>query len=233
MKYESSVYSMPQKFIEDLNVPARWRVLAVLNGFFINNNPCWASNEWIAEKIGAHKDTASQGVKDLENLGLIQVTRGPKTRSIVPMIGTNAYLRSAPTPIIDRHQRLSRRQNASKNMALNKDKKGTSSIGNSVSNSVSEITAKAVFIISEEKPKQQTSKEDSRVQYNLLCSWLSKLTGAPIPNRAKQYKHLSIAKKTEISPARLKERANALWSQDFYRENGMDWGAVLSSFDRK
>jgi hypothetical protein len=54
--------------MQDQSVPARWRVLGYLNGFFINHRKCWASNETIAQAIGAHKDTVSQAVKELEDL---------------------------------------------------------------------------------------------------------------------------------------------------------------------
>lgn len=111
-------YTLPEEFIKDQSVPARWRVWAVINGFFITGQKCWASNEWIAEKIGSHKDTASQAVKELEELGIIRCDRGARSRDIYPMIGDNAYQWSASAPISDRHQRLS----------------------NSVSNSVREIT---------------------------------------------------------------------------------------------
>ncbi len=102
-------YTMPESFIKDANVPARWRVLGVLNGFFINGMKFWGSNEWIGEKIGAHKDTVSQGIKELEELGLIRCDRTRRTRVVYDNkteIGTNAYLRPVPTPISDRRQRL-------------------------------------------------------------------------------------------------------------------------------
>lgn len=40
-------------------------------------------------------------------MGIIRCERGARSRSIYPMIGDNAYQWSAPTPISDRHQRLS------------------------------------------------------------------------------------------------------------------------------
>lgn len=89
----------------DQNVPARWRVLGVLNGFFINNKACWASNEWLGEKIGAHKDTVSQAVKELEEMNIIKCERTRNGRTI-RQIGDNAYPTSASTPISDRRQRL-------------------------------------------------------------------------------------------------------------------------------
>lgn len=103
-------YTLPQQFIEDTEVPTRWRVWAVINGFFIGGQYCWASNEWIAKQVKAHKDTVSNAVKELELLKIIKCRRGARSREIYPMIGANAYQWSAVTPINkknDRPQRLS------------------------------------------------------------------------------------------------------------------------------
>lgn len=100
-------YTLPQQFIQDREVPTRWRVWGVINGFFIGGQYCWASNEWIAERVNSHKDTVSQAVKELESAGIIRCERGARSRSIYPMIGANAYQWSASTPISGRHRRLS------------------------------------------------------------------------------------------------------------------------------
>lgn len=125
MKNKQHIYVLPEAFLLDQNVPARWRVWAIINGFFVNGEKCWASNEWIGEKIKSHKDTVSKAVKELEALGIISCKRTRRTRTITPIlkdeIGTNAYQEVPPTPISDRHQRLS----------------------NSVSNSVSLISPSA------------------------------------------------------------------------------------------
>lgn len=101
---------MPEAFVKDPNVPARWRILAIINGFFLNGQKCWAGNDYLAEKIGTHKDTVSQAVKELEDLKMIVCERTRRTRLIVPVlveIGVDAYLRQATAPISDRRQRLS------------------------------------------------------------------------------------------------------------------------------
>ncbi len=100
-------YTLPQQFVEDKEVPTRWRVWAVINGFFIGGQYCWASNEWLAKKVKSHKDTVSQAVKELEEMNIIKCVRRARGRDIYPMIGANAYQWSASTPISDRHQRLS------------------------------------------------------------------------------------------------------------------------------
>lgn len=105
-----------------------------------------------------------------------------------------------------------------------------------------DIPAKAGLPILEEKlgrdgeplpSKKPSAPKEQQKQYDELCEWMHNLTGAPMPNRIKQYKHLSTAKENGISITRLKSRAEELWSQDFYRDKGMDWGGVVSSFNRK
>lgn len=100
-------YTLPEKFLTDQEVPARWRVWAVINGFFINTGSCWASNEWISKRIGAHKDTVSQAVKELEEMKVISCKRGARSRLIYPMIGVSTYLDRQRHLPHDRHQRLS------------------------------------------------------------------------------------------------------------------------------
>lgn len=85
-------------------------------------------------------------------------------------------------------------------------------------------------VLDAEKPPKE--KEGTK-RYDELISWLRDLTGAPIPNKLKQYAHLKRAKAAGIDPSRLKARAEELWAQPFFQENGMDWGNVLTSFDRK
>lgn len=113
---------MPEAFAKDQDVPARWRIWAVINGFFLNRKKCWASNEWLGEQIRAHKDTVSQGVKELEDMGVITCERTRRTRLIAPVlsseIGTNAYQEEGSTPISDRSERLSNSDSISDNLIL-------------------------------------------------------------------------------------------------------------------
>lgn len=103
-------------------------------------------------------------------------------------------------------------------------------------------TAKAVssafqgqgtYVVVDEGAKPPKKKDPATVDYDEMCKWLSELTGAPIPNKLKQYAHLKTAKENKINRARLKERAEELWAKKFYQDNGMDWGSVVSSFNRK
>lgn len=78
---------------------------------------------------------------------------------------------------------------------------------------------------------KKTTRADK--DYDALISWLEKMTGVRIVNRVKQYTHLSKAKAAGISPTRLKNRASELYPQDWYQTHGLDWGGVVSSFDKK
>ncbi len=81
----------------------------------------------------------------------------------------------------------------------------------------------------EKRPK---AREDS-AKYDEMVRWLEKQTGVKVVNRVKQYAHLKKARTAGILPKRLKDRALELLDEPFYREKGMDWGSVVSSFDRR
>lgn len=98
-----------------------------------------------------------------------------------------------------------------------------------------EIPAKAGLKIVEEPEDSAPTKKTSSAnkEYDALISWLQHLTGVRVVNKVKQYTHLSKAKAAGISPTRLKNRASELFEKDWYQENGLDWGGVVSSFDKR
>lgn len=147
------IYVMPEAFILDTSVPVRWRILGILNGFFVNGEKCWASNEWIGEKINAHKDSVSQGVKELEEMGLIRAERTRRSRTIVPVlkteIGGQTYEEGVSSPISDRPEDLS------------------NSVSNSVSNT-SEVPLR-VEIEKEERPvRPERRAKDKQAVFDLF-----------------------------------------------------------------
>lgn len=184
MQKQPFTYTLPEQFLTDQAVPTRWRVWAVINGFFISGQKCWASNEWIGEKVGAHKDTVSQAVKELESLKIIRCERGARSRSIFPMIGDSAYQWSASAPISDRHQRLSI----------------------SVSNSVSEKSvAKATpsYEIVKDQQKVKVVRDNRAMQLRgTLYRMFEKENGvSPVPNQGdyvRVLEALKYLKDTEI-----------------------------------
>lgn len=103
-------------------------------------------------------------------------------------------------------------------------------------NRIDNTAAKAEPFEVVEESENETPPKKTRAankDYDALISWLEKMTGVRIVNRVKQYTHLSKAKAAGISPTRLKNRASELYSQDWYQTHGLDWGGVVSSFDKK
>lgn len=77
-------YSMPQAFMDDKSVPTRWRLLAYLNGFFLNGQVVWSSNETIASELGVDEKSIQRAVKELDDRGLIECKRTKASRVIYP-----------------------------------------------------------------------------------------------------------------------------------------------------
>jgi len=75
-------YSMPETFLKDKSVPARWRVLAVINGFILNGGCFYGSNEWLMEQLGCSEQTVSNAFSELEELGEIRTERTKRTRKV-------------------------------------------------------------------------------------------------------------------------------------------------------
>lgn len=82
MKDKPYVYTMPESFLADQNVPARWRILAVLNGFLLNGRHFYGSNSWLMEQLNCSQQTVSAAIAELEKLGEIKVDRTASSRII-------------------------------------------------------------------------------------------------------------------------------------------------------
>lgn len=76
------IYSMPESFLRDKNVPARWRVLAVINGFILNGGCFYGSNEWLMEQLGCSQQTISSAFSELEELKEIRTERTKRSRRV-------------------------------------------------------------------------------------------------------------------------------------------------------
>jgi len=76
------IYTMPEGFIHDDSVPARWRVLALINGFHIAGKEFWGSNAWIQNELKCSEQTVSNAFKELEALGEIVCTRTRRSRLV-------------------------------------------------------------------------------------------------------------------------------------------------------
>lgn len=88
----------------DQSVPAHWRLLGVLNGFFVNNLTVHASNKWLAAQLKCSERTVSDAVAKLEEFGKITCVRTRTSRIIK---GSNQLLGGwKPTAIPDSNQLL-------------------------------------------------------------------------------------------------------------------------------
>jgi hypothetical protein len=78
------VYTLPEQFIEDTSVPFRWKLFALINGFWLSGRPVFASNSFFAEKIGCGERHIQRSLDNLEKMHLIQRAGDAKHRRIVP-----------------------------------------------------------------------------------------------------------------------------------------------------
>lgn len=80
--HEPRHYSMPESFMYDQKVPARWRLLGVINGFHIGGLPFYASNEWLKAKLNCSEQTIVNAMKELEESGEIRCERTSTSRKV-------------------------------------------------------------------------------------------------------------------------------------------------------
>ena len=86
------IYSMPEEFMYDQNVPAHWRVLGILNGFFLNRKKVYASNKWFSEQLGCSERTITEAIGTLERIGKISCKRTKTTRVITDVKDSDELL---------------------------------------------------------------------------------------------------------------------------------------------
>jgi helix-turn-helix protein len=132
-------YSMPEGFLEDQSVPARWRILGVVNGFHINGKDCYASNEWFMQKLGCSEQTVSNGIKELEERNEVLCVRTRRSRLIKRVTRDPSQLGSQPEPV-----RVS-----------DPSSFGTNSISNSINRTIG-AAAQKYDSPEEEKPKRES-----------------------------------------------------------------------------
>lgn len=82
MSRQPYIYTMPESFLKDKSVPARWRVLGVINGFIINGGCFYGSNEWLMEQLGCTEPTVSAAFAELESLNLVDIRRTARSRKV-------------------------------------------------------------------------------------------------------------------------------------------------------
>lgn len=194
-----------------------------LSSYANETGNCFPSRKTLAEDVACSERTVDTMVDLLVEAGLLEVKgrkEGDRQLSnlykvlIVPTLAGAAIppSRTCPTPL----QEL--RTNSNQLTQTNED---------------SELEDELRFVVADEEYKPLKKEQNATKQYAALCDWLEKLTGVKIVNRVKQYTHLKKAKAAGIDPGRLKARAAELVEETFYQEHGLDWGGVVSSFDRR
>lgn len=149
---------MPESFLKDKSVPARWRVLGVINGFILNGGCFYGSNEWLMEQLDCSEQTVSNAFAELERLGEIRTERTKRTRKVYKtsrdpkQLGSETQVGSTRDPSWF----------------------GSNSVSNSVSNSNCESEDSPVEIVSEssleKEPKQDTRRTKDKLEIYHLFS---------------------------------------------------------------
>lgn len=207
------IYSMPESFLRDKSVPARWRVLAVINGFILNGGCFYGSNGWLMDQLGCSEPTVSSAFKELEVLQEIRTERTKRTRKVYKTMrdpssfGSETQVEPARDP--------------------------SQLVPNSVSNSEIEEVRE-----SEDAPREPSlgriSKEEKATLLPIV-SWAERERGFPFLTTevGKQMKALSLARKNGIKGAQLKERWEEMAADTFWARTGFDWMNVVMSFNKK
>jgi hypothetical protein len=78
------IYTMPEEFLKDEAVPARWKVLATVQGFWISGKTLYATNEWIQKKLGYSRRQIQYALSELEKMNLITRNVHGMNRLILP-----------------------------------------------------------------------------------------------------------------------------------------------------
>jgi len=223
MSRQPYIYTMPESFLKDNNVPARWRVLGVINGFIINGGCFYGSNEWLMEQLGCSQQTISSAFSELEALGEIRTERTKRTRKVYKTSRDTSKLVS--------------------DIQTDSSRDPSQLVPNSVSNSVreegaSEDGTRAAKVY---EPEEGTSTKSTRLakgeqeKLQPLVRWAERERGFPFlsTEQGKQLKALSLAKQNGIKAAELRERWEEMSSDKFWSEKGYDWMNVVKSFNTK
>ncbi len=220
------IYSMPEGFLTDQEVPVRWRILGILNGFHINGKDLYASNDWLARQLDCSERSISNGVKELETRGEVYCERTKTSRIIKRTLVDDSQeegskrllppLKPASTPPSKRLLPISLKSNA--------DNK-------------THVAPLRVLVVKENSEFKTESTESEKVRdgfesgYEELCAWAEARRGARFIQRLKQFKFLKKARANNLGPETLKKRWIELEGDDW--RDGFDWASVVSSFDKK
>lgn len=92
------VYSMPEAFMQDQSVPARWRILGIVNGFAISGKSFYGSNKWLMQQLKCSEQTVSNAMEELEKMGEVRCERTRRSRMVYRTLRDPNQLGSRPKP---------------------------------------------------------------------------------------------------------------------------------------
>lgn len=78
------IYSLPEAFLEDGSVPIHWKLYALVNGFWIGGKTVYATNEWLAKKLGCTERHVARALGKLEDIGLLTRNLNGFKRTLLP-----------------------------------------------------------------------------------------------------------------------------------------------------
>lgn len=77
MTRQPYIYTMPEGFMNDPSIGVKWKIYAIVNGFWISGKTCYAANKFFAEKLGVSERQVRNGFAQLEQDGYLErVIRG-------------------------------------------------------------------------------------------------------------------------------------------------------------
>lgn len=78
------IYTLPEAFINDESVPAKWRLYGMINGFWVNGLTVYAGNTYFATKLNCSERNVRMALEELEVLGLVRREIAGHSREIFP-----------------------------------------------------------------------------------------------------------------------------------------------------
>lgn len=216
---KNKIYTMPEAFMEDTSVPIQWRLYGLVNGFWVNSLPVYASNKFFAEKLKCSERHISSCFEQLEKMGLItRHIQGYKR--LILQGGLNPEFRGGGTPSSVKGE-LPVQPNASSN---------ASSI-NAAEAADSPLRIEKTDAEGNTRPSKITKPPANELALKGV-EWARK-RGRKFVNVPKQIKAINGAFDSGITQSELVSRWKEMENDEFWSEKGFDWMNVVNSFDRK
>lgn len=84
MNKQPHIYTMPEGFLTDPSIGVKWKLYAIINGFWISGKPVYGANKFFSDKLGVSERQIRNGLAQLEKDGYILRTIKGHNRTIQP-----------------------------------------------------------------------------------------------------------------------------------------------------